>query len=230
MLTLGIETATKVCSVALGDGKNILASYEVNMGMTHSEGLVPQIDQMLVRTGVAKKDLDLIAVSKGPGSFTGLRIGLATAEALAFGLQKPLRAVNTLETLAYNLPATGLTLACLIDAQKGNFYYARYSWNKGVLLEEKTVSILSLASIMEELRTLAKPIVLLGEVQRAEEILPVNVELAPLALRLPRASSVANIAASNYAQSSAEDYFGMEPFYLRRSEAEELWEQRQQKK
>ena len=87
MLTLAIDTATKVCTIALCRDKEILAEYTINMGMTHSEGLLPQLDQLLQRTCVQKQDIELLAVSMGPGSFTGLRIGLATAEAMAYSWQ-----------------------------------------------------------------------------------------------------------------------------------------------
>ena len=84
MLTLAIDTATKVCTVALCREQELLAEYTINMGMTHSEGLLPQLEQLLERCGVDKKEIGLLAVSMGPGSFTGLRIGLATAEAMAY--------------------------------------------------------------------------------------------------------------------------------------------------
>ena len=104
MLVLSIDTATKACAVGLCRDGKILAEYKINMGMTHSEGLMPQLEQLLERTGVQKADIDLIAVSMGPGSFTGLRIGLATAEALAYAWKKPLQGVATPLALAYNLP------------------------------------------------------------------------------------------------------------------------------
>lgn len=229
VLTLGIETATKVCSVALCDGEKTLASYEINMGMTHSEGLLPQIDQMLQRTGTAKGAIELIAVSRGPGSFTGLRIGLATAEALAYGLKKPMVAVSTLEALAYNLPVPNSTLACLLDAQKGNYYMALYSWQQGQLVEEQAVSIMAEADILHLLGALNTQVLVLGECHKIKGELPPNVLLAPLALRLPRASAVATIGSARHIAGGDENYFGTEPFYLRRSEAEELWEQRQKK-
>ena len=82
MLTLALDTATRVCSVAVVREQEILAAYDVTMGFTHSESLLPQIDQLFSRTGLAKTDIEKIAVSIGPGSFTGLRIGLAAAEGL----------------------------------------------------------------------------------------------------------------------------------------------------
>ena len=131
MLVLAIDTATKACAVGLCRDGKILAEYKINMGMTHSEGLMPQMEQLLQRTGVQKGDIDLIAVSMGPGSFTGLRIGLATAEALAYAWQKPLQGVATPLALAYNLPVQGIVLSPVLDAQKGNYYQALYEWQDG---------------------------------------------------------------------------------------------------
>ena len=88
MLTLAIDTATKVCAVGLCRDGQILAEYRINMGMTHSEGLMPQLEQLLTRTKITKNEIDLLAVSMGPGSFTGLRIGLASAEAMAYSWHK----------------------------------------------------------------------------------------------------------------------------------------------
>ena len=97
MLTLAIDTATKVCTVALCREQELLAEYTINMGLTHSEGLLPQLEQLLARTGVKKQEIELLAVSMGPGSFTGLRIGLATAEAMAYAWQCCLHGVDTLK-------------------------------------------------------------------------------------------------------------------------------------
>lgn len=231
MLTLGIETATKVCSVALCEGEKVLASYEINMGMTHSEGLLPQIDQMLKRTGTEKKNIELITVSRGPGSFTGLRIGLATAEALAYGLKKPMVAVSTLEALAYNLPVPGVQLACILDAQKGNYYVSLYHWEMGELVEDRAVEIRPGTEIIEELGTLGSEVIVLGECHKLKMEMPDKVRLAPEYVRLPKASSVAVIGAKRFNDGTDDgtEYFGTEPFYLRRSEAEELWEQRKAK-
>ena len=106
MLTLAIDTATQVCTVALCQGQELLAEYTINMGMTHSEGLLPQLEQLLQRTGVEKKEIELVAVSMGPGSFTGLRIGLATAEAMAYAWGCCLHGVDTLKALIFIKPYT----------------------------------------------------------------------------------------------------------------------------
>lgn len=121
MLTLGIDTSTRVSSVALCDGEKILGEVDINVGMTHSEGLVPQLEVLLERTHIQKSELELIAVSRGPGSFTGLRIGMATAEALAYSLKIPLRAVDTLEAISYNLPVAGYSLSPSLMPRKETF-------------------------------------------------------------------------------------------------------------
>jgi len=128
MLTLAIDTATKICTVALCRDQQLLAEYNVNVCMTHSEGLLPQLEQLLKRTGIKKNEIELLAVSMGPGSFTGLRIGLATAEAMAYSWQCFLHGVDTLKALAYNIPLEGFILSPVLDAQKGNFYQALYKW------------------------------------------------------------------------------------------------------
>ena len=208
MLTLGIDTSTRVSSVALCDGEKILGEVDINVGMTHSEGLVPQLEVLLERTHIQKSELELIAVSRGPGSFTGLRIGMATAEALAYSLKIPLRAVDTLEAISYNLPVAGVLLVPVLDAQTGNLYVGQYLWDQGRLAEVEPVSIL------------------LGECHRIPKKEGFLVAMAPESARMPRASSVAILAQENYEPGDLYDYFGMEPFYIRRSEAEELWEKR----
>ena len=97
MLTLALDTSTRVCTVGLVQDGHVLAEYDISVGLTHSEGLMPQLDQMFARTGIKKENTDRIAVSIGPGSFTGLRIGLAAAEAMAYAWQCGICGVNTLQ-------------------------------------------------------------------------------------------------------------------------------------
>lgn len=226
MLTLGIDTSTKVCSVAVCRDEKILGALDINVGLTHSEGLVPQLETLLSMARIDRSELELIAVSRGPGSFTGLRIGMATAEALAYSLEIPLRAVDTLKVIAYNLPVSGVLLVPVLDAQKGNLYVGQYLWDQGQLEEAEPVSVMpakTLTSIMEKKD---RPVILMGECQRIPKHEGFLVAMAPESVRMPRASSVAILASRDYEPGDLHDYFGMEPFYIRRSEAEELWEKR----
>lgn len=230
MLILGIDTATKVCTVSLCRDSEPVAEYEINMGMTHSEGLMPQLKQLLERTKIDKKSIDLIAVSMGPGSFTGLRIGLATAEAMAYAWQIPICGVDTLRALAYNVPVEKVILAAVLDAQKGNYYLAIYEWQAGELREHLPVKVVSHNELLSHLAAWENQVLLLGECGKLrEEELPANVRLAPMQIRMPKASSVALLALKEYDSQIHKDIFGLNPQYIRRSEAEELWEKRQQK-
>ena len=232
MLTLAIDTATKVCTVALCRERELLAEYTINMGMTHSEGLLPQLEQLLARTGVEKKDIGLLAVSMGPGSFTGLRIGLATAEAMAYAWQCCLHGVDTLKALAYNIQLEGIVLSPVLDAQKGNFYQALYQWQNGQLVELAPVAVVNAQEALERIALQGMPALLMGEcerlVKKVPDGLPTWVREAPIALRMPRASSVAWAALDEFDPEADKKIFGLEPYYIRRSEAEELWEKKQQ--
>ncbi len=227
MLTLAIDTATRVCTVALCRDGEILAEYTINMGMTHSEGLLPQLDQLLARTGVQKGAVDLLAVSMGPGSFTGLRIGLATAEAIAYSWQCCLHGVDTLKALAYNIQLEGLVLSPVLDAQKGNYYQAVYEWRAGKLVELAPVAVVSAQQVLARLQEQDRPALLLGECNKLVRAgLPELVSAAPAPLRMPKASSVALLAAAEFDAEADKKIFGLEPYYIRRSEAEELWEKK----
>ncbi len=232
MLTLAIDTATKVCTVALCRERELLAEYTINMGMTHSEGLLPQLEQLLARTGVEKKDIGLLAVSMGPGSFTGLRIGLATAEAMAYAWQCCLHGVDTLKALAYNIQLEGIVLSPVLDAQKGNFYQALYQWQNGQLVELAPVAVVNAQEALERIALQGTPALFMGEcerlVKKVPDGLPTWVREAPVALRMPRASSVAWAALDEFDPEADKKIFGLEPYYIRRSEAEELWEKKQQ--
>lgn len=228
VLTLGIDTATRVCSVAVCDNKKILGCLEVNVGLTHSEGLVPQLETLLKLARVEKKQLELIAISRGPGSFTGLRIGMATAEAMAYALGLPLVAVDTLKAIAYNLPVAGVRLVPVLDAQKGNLYVGSYRWEEDRLVESGPVRIAAAKELAAQLQEGKEPAILMGECHRVPGTEKCDrVSLAPESARLPRGSSVAILGAAQYVPGGdLHSYFGMDPFYIRRSEAEELWEKR----
>ena len=228
MLILSIDTATSTCAVGLCKDGIVLAEYKINAGMTHSEGLLLQLDQIFKRTKIDKHELDLIAVSIGPGSFTGLRIGLATAKALAYSLQVPLLGINTLEGIAYNVPIDGIILSPILDAQKGNYYQAIYEWQNEKLVELQAVEIVSFEKMLENLALLGKPSVLLGEHNKIrKESLPAWCKKGATYISMPQAASIAFAAQEKYGTIKSDEVFVLEPYYIRRSEAEELWEKRQ---
>ena len=229
MLTLALDTATGVCTVGLVRDGRVLAEYDISVGLTHSQGLQPQLDQMFARTGIKKEEIDRIAVSIGPGSFTGLRIGLAAAEAMAYAWQCGICGVNTLQAMAYNIPVSGIVLAPVLDAQKGNYYTAFYTWEAGELQEIQPVEMADRETLLAQLLALGKPALLLGECEKLiKQELPAGIQMAPEQVRLPKAASVA-LAAEGMETLTGDGVFTLRPYYIRKSEAEELWEKRHPK-
>lgn len=230
MLILALDTATLVSSVALVDDKKVLAELTLQTQLTHSEVLMPHIQQVLAMAKVDKKNLAAIAVSIGPGSFTGLRIGLATAKSMAYALKVKLLGVSTLEALAYHYPVEGVYIAPLLDAQKGNAYVALYEWRGGVLREVGAPCVESFAAILDKAAKLDQKVVLLGDtvVKHWDEIKAAggNIIAPQLHTVMPRAACVALAGQTLLRNGRADDLMSLEPVYIRRSEAEELWEAR----
>lgn len=135
-LILNIETSTTVCSVAISKSKEILSYKEINAGFTHAENLTVFIQSILNESGISLSNIDAIAVSAGPGSYTGLRIGVATAKGICYALNKPLIAVNTLEALIYSekiskQKESSTALLCpMLDARRMEVYCALYNYDK----------------------------------------------------------------------------------------------------
>ncbi len=229
MLILALDTATLVSSVALAAPGRLLAELTLQTRKTHSERLMPHIEQLLTLADADKSAVGAIAVSIGPGSFTGLRIGLATAKALAYALGIPLIGVPTLAALAYGCPVPGALLAPTMDAQKGNIYIALYSWQAGELAEVLPPSVMDHAAAAAKLAARPEPVLVLGEAAElyADAFRKAGIAVAEPHVAMPRAGSVALLGARLHAAGVSHDAMTLEPLYIRRSEAEELWEKRQ---
>ena len=230
MSILAIDTASSVSSVAVASEGKLQAEVTVEAGRTHSETLLSHIEGALSFAGVERSALRGVAVSIGPGSFTGLRIGLATAKAIAYGLSIPLVGVSTLAALALAVPVPDVHTLALMDAQKGNAYAGLYEWRDGSLHEVRPVRVAPLAEAIAEAVDRGKPVLLTGElaVKKRARLgnLPDNVTLAPAHLLTARASYVAWLGIARLAAGERDDPMTLEPFYIRRSEAEVLWEKR----
>ena len=225
MPILAIETSTLVSSVAIATPDALLAELTLKVRKTHSERLMPHIESLLQMAELEAKNLRAVAVSMGPGSFTGLRIGISTAKALAYALKIPLIGVPTLKALAYALPAPNIYLSPMLDAQKGNVYQAVFEWADGCLTEIIAPRAIAFTEAQEELLRLEKPHLILGEA--VEMYWEKIISPAPGHLAMPRAGSAAVLAQNMLAAGEYGDAFSLEPFYIRRSEAEVLWERRQ---
>ena len=230
MTILAMDTATMVSSVAVAQPDRILAELTAETRFTHSETLVVNIEEVLRLADVKREELSAVAVSLGPGSFTGLRIGLAAAKAIAYALSIPLVGVPTLEVLAAAFPSPGAVVAPLIDAQKGNAYFALYRFTEQGLICEKEVAVASPQEIAATVAEINSSVMIAGDFARklvAKGLeLPKNATLAPITHIMPRAALVAERAIHRLENGEGKSPMELEPIYVRRSEAEVLWEKR----
>lgn len=233
MPILALDTATLVSSVAIASTETVCAEITLQTKLTHSEVLMPHIKQILEMAKLEKADLEGIAVSIGPGSFTGLRIGLAAAKSMAYALDIPIVGVPTLAALAYHYPVPGIYVAPLLDAQKGNVYAGLYQWENGRLTEVHAPVVESLDIVLKRGGALDRPVVFVGEIalKHAERIKASGANILPAMPHtiMPRAANVALLGLSKLAEGERGDVMRLEPLYIRRSEAEELWERRNAK-
>ena len=214
-LLLGIDTSSMVKSIALVEDERLLAELTINTKKPHSELLLEYIAELLKMAEKTKAELTGIVVNLGPGSFTGLRIGLAVAKAMAVALNIDLLGVDSLRALAYNLPLTDKIIVPLVDAQKERAYYAYYRWGKGQIEE---VQPLAIANVAELLPTLGEEYIFLGDMAVKKMVKG----LVPLHRANASASSLI-VAAKGTVPLDPDT---AQPIYVRQSEAEELWEKR----
>ena len=232
MNILAIDSSGLAASCAILSDEVVRAESFVCNKLTHSETLLPNVEQVLKLAGVKREDLAAIAVSTGPGSFTGLRIGLAAAKAIAYGLNIPLVGIPTIEGLAWHYPVPGVTVAGFIDAQKGNVYTAHYCWKGSGFDEVKSIEVLSLAEAVDACAKVAGPVVAVGDMVTKKLVkmdnLPKNLVIPPKHMLMPRAANIAMAGLDRLAAGQMDNIMDMEPIYIRKSEAEVLWEKRQQ--
>ena len=229
MNILGIETSSMVASIAVLCEEKLMAEYTVNNKKTHSEKMMGVLNKALEDSGIGFKDIDAIAVAKGPGSFTGIRIGMASAQGMAHALGIPMIGVNTLDGLAYNLLESSSLLCPVIDAQRGDVYTSLYRWEGEELVQLWNYEIISSEQLIEKLNSLEDKVKILGDgVPVLAKVLGAqfgSITPAHPVARMPRASCVAAIGLRQYALGKVGDCFSVKPFYIRKSNAEEKWEE-----
>jgi tRNA threonylcarbamoyladenosine biosynthesis protein TsaB len=231
MLIIGIDTTTLACSVALLNNETVLAEATLNIKKTHSERLMPLLNNLLSESGIEREALDAIAVAAGPGSFTGLRIGVSTARALAQGLSIPAVPVCTLEALAEAVPTQHTLICPLLDARRNQVYTALYRRVIKPPHALRTIiepAALTLDELVSELQAYDQPVIFLGEglnsyASTLEKALPperVVITTAPF--RLCRASLVVLVGQRLLSVNPKASYNELLPIYLRRPEAERM--------
>ena len=221
MLMLAIESSAKAASVALcRDGELLAQSYQ-RSGLTHSRTLLPMAEDLLKNTDIPASALDAVAVACGPGSFTGIRIGVSTAKGLCWGLGIPAVGVSTLEAMAHLAPCGEGTVICpAMDARRSQVYNALFERSGGVLRRLCPDRALSAEELAAELKTAGRPVWVLGDgwqvCSRALEGADVPYVTAPEPIRWQSAWGVAMAAMDKPPVNAAE----LLPVYLRLSQAE----------
>ncbi len=230
---LGIDSSSIVATIAVLNEEKLLSEYIVNNKKTHSEKMMVVLKQVLEDSGITANDIDVVAVAKGPGSFTGIRIGMACAQGIAHALNKPMAGVNTLDGLAYNLMGSKDLLCPMMNAQRQEVYTSLYRFEGDELKRLWDYKLIKVNTLLEELITLGEKVVVLGDglpllkksLRNDSSQTVKNIVPAHPVFSMPRASSIAAAGLQKYIRGDAKDCFSIKPFYIRKSSAEEKWEE-----
>lgn len=232
MLVLGIDTSTKVGGLGLYDGeKGLIGESNLALEQTHSERLMPVMQQLLQACGVRIREIDGIAVTVGPGSFTGVRIGVTTAKTLAQVLEKPVVGISTLEAVAHNLPQVAGLVIPLFDARNRRVYT---TWFRGQgqglqrLHEDDSGTI---DELVDEWYKMEENIYFVGDgiaLYRdfLQERLGERAIFPPASLWMPRGGVIAELGERALQSGKEEDLFALQPNYLKPPEAEVNWQKK----
>ena len=225
MKILAVDSSGLVASVAIVEDDTLVAEYTINYKKTHSQTLLPMLDEIVKMTETDLQSVDAIAVAKGPGSFTGLRIGAATVKGLALTLDKPVIGIPTVEGLAMNLYGADALICPLMDARRNQVYTGIYQFCDGELTVLEDQMAVGIDQIIQMLNERNQSVIFLGDgvsVYREiiEEKLMVPFSFAPAHQNNQRAGAVGVRAMSYYKQDKTESADDFVPEYLRLSQAE----------
>ena len=234
MMILALESSATACSAALSRDGELVAQTWQNSGLTHSRTLLPMVDSMLKNCEMTLEKVDVVAVAAGPGSFTGLRIGVATAKGLAWAEDKDCAACSTLESMAWPLAhMEDCLIVCAMDARRKQVYNAIFEAEGDTLRRLSPDRAISLADLGEELKNYNKPKIIVGDgaqlcYNTLNEQIP-DLKLAPRPLRMQSAVGVARAAEELAKQGQLVKGGALVPIYHRLSQAERERLEREEK-
>ena len=222
MKILAVDTATTSCSVAIVDQASLLSEFTIDREETHSKHLMDMIKTVLRMSGINLSDLDGFTVTRGPGSFTGLRIGISTIKGLAVASEKPVVGVSSLETLALQVSYSNDLICPILDARKGEVYFSRYRFQKGHLKRQTKERV---APPDEAVDNLEESCLFVGNgaLLYKEMILEKMGEFAsfaPMIQNTIRASTLAYLSMAKFENNDTDDIEKIAPYYIRKSDAE----------
>lgn len=230
MKILSFDSATQSATCALIEDEKLLGEITFNYKKQHSVLIMSMIDTLLTNTETHIADIDGFAISKGPGSFTGLRIGMATFKGICNGLNKPLIGISSLDALAYNLAYTDGIICPILDALRNNVYTAIYKFENGTLVKLDDYSCTSIEELIEKLNDSKCNITFIGDgTYKFKELLSSklsNVFFAPTSLNVVKASSLGELGLQHLKDNNIDDIYSLAPIYLRKSQAEREYEKK----
>lgn len=228
MKILALDSTALVASVALCEDDKLLGELTLNNGNTHSQTLLPMVEFLLKQFDMTPCDVDLFAATAGPGSFTGVRIGVATLKGLAFGTNKPCAAVSTLEALAYNLKDFDGLVCPVMNARRKQVYTALFRASNGHLTRLMDDSAIAIAELDEKLKEFDEPVRLCGDgYDITKDLLTHPIIPVSERYRHQSAFSVAEVALQKYQSGDVGTDLNLSPVYLRLSQAERERAERQ---
>ena len=226
MKILALETSAKAVSAAVTENGKVLCAGYQDTGLTHSRTLMPIVEHILKNTGLTMAEMDAIAVAAGPGSFTGIRIGVAAAKGLAFASDKPVAAVSTLAAMARNVAFADGLIICAMDARRNQIYNALFEAADGSLTRLTPDRAIALAELAEELKNDPRPKTVVGDgAKLCATYLTENgisCRIAPPHLVMQNAMSVALEAEKLAEENKLVSSQALEPVYLRPAQADPL--------
>ena len=225
MKILALESSGLVAGIAIAEDGNLVGEYTLNHKKTHSQTLIPMLDELAGMIELDMRELDYIATSGGPGSFTGLRIGSATAKGLALSLDIPVVAVPTLEGLSYNLMGAGAYVCPIMDARRNQVYTGAYCYENGNLISVIEQAAMSIEDLTDKLNEIGRKVIFLGDGVKVfreyiDEHLKNEHGYAPVHMRAQKAASVAARGMDKFLSGEIVDSAEFNLEYLRLSQAE----------
>ncbi|MFQ5483918.1 MAG: tRNA (adenosine(37)-N6)-threonylcarbamoyltransferase complex dimerization subunit type 1 TsaB [Desulfobacterales bacterium] len=222
MRILALDTATDCCSIAIIDEDTLLAEINLISGETHSKHLMGMIKHLLHLSGCLLSDIDGFAVTRGPGSFTGLRIGISATKGLAMAAGKSMVGVSVLDALAFQLPFSSSLICPILDARKGEVYFALYRSCRGGLQKETEEQVLTPQQALSRIK---EPCIFFGQGAKTYQKV-IKEEKGDFAYfpspsqNILRASTVAFIGMDRFKKKMTDDISDFIPHYIRKSDAE----------
>lgn len=230
MNILSVDTSSNNCSIAVVNEKAMLGEININYNLQHSVLLMPLIEELLLRLDMKARDLGALCISVGPGSFTGLRIGLSAVKGIALGLNLPVYAADGLRILSYGAFGYQGLIVPMMDALRGGYYTGIYCFEKGKLVTLMEPTILTLDELKARLSSEEKEILILGDIlekrSKEEVLFSENVVLAPANFNIPKASNIPYLLEDEIRLEKSANIHELVPFYMRKSQAENEYEKK----